>query len=137
MGLQLAPGPRNVELGYAEITSNHTTTTTNAHTVIEDAEIAIVVGSRPIVLEFWAPSIAHSAANANYYVFIREGTTDIAYCQYFNGAASELKPVLVKRRLQPSAGSHTYFATTYQTTVGTTTLQAAGSGPGHIQAVEV
>lgn len=128
---------RGVELGYAESTSAFTTTTTGSYQDVTGLSVAVTVGTRPILVTAFASYITHSVANGSIFVTIREGSTDLNFINVTNGAASEGKPLIIRARLAPSAGSHTYKLSTLTGTAGTVTVPGGATGPAHIHVVEI
>ena len=125
------------ELGYAEIIAGFSTTTTSAYVDVTGLSTDVTVGVRPIVAEFFGMSIYHTAANANFYVAIREGATVLALTHYNNGAASEGKPAYCKAREALSAGAHTLKVSVFNLTAGTLNIEVVdGTTPASIQVVE-
>lgn len=131
------------ELEYAEITSNHARVVGSGDGAGNGADITglsvtVTVGTRPIEIEFWAGAVSHSAANASLAVRLFEGSTMLSLGSLDGSlnTANKGVPCSVKRRLAPSAGSHTYKAVLWVNTVGTATVTAGTIVPAFIRVVE-
>lgn len=102
------------ELDYAEVTSNASITATSegtADTVISASAVTFD-GSTVSLIEFYAYSAAPAfdAAGRVLRFWLYDGSSSIGQIGVMIGAAAadDRKPVLVRRRLTPSAASHTY-----------------------------
>lgn len=125
------------ELGYAEITAEVDSTAVSTYESPTGLSITITVATRPILLEFHCSQFAHTAANGTILAQILEGATQVAYgsvtCSPTGGAALYMP---LRRRLAPSAGSHTYVFQWGSTVAGTHKLFATSTYPAYIRAVE-
>lgn len=126
---------RGLELGYAEITSDITTTNTS---LVDIAGLAttVTVGARPIVIVVWAALVTHTVDQGAITVTIHEGATELARGKVNVSGANNGAPMFVRSRKAPSAGAHTYKARWSITTAGTGTMFVNGF-PAHIQVIEV
>jgi hypothetical protein len=122
------------ELGYAEITSNATTTSATAADVT-GLSATVTVGTRPITIEFYAWCVYNTAA-ASASVVITEGASVLQQGLVAINVANSGVPVLMKVRVAPSAGSHTYKIQMYRGGSGTATIAAASGSPAFIRVVE-
>lgn len=119
--------PPGYEIGYAEFTSAVTVSATaeSAPTDVVSAGSLSFDGT-PVIVEFFAIALTPaSAGGATVIVSLWEDSTDrgrLAFRQT-GAAAAQYDPVLVRRKLTPSAGSHTLKITA-----------TAGGGDGSILA---
>lgn len=123
------------ELGYAEITSNATTTATSV-TDVTGLSVDVTVGSRAIVVEFACRGLANSAANGNALVSLREGATALAMADLISAPAGLRVAVACRRRLAASPGAHTYKVQ-WLVSSGTATMYAGADHPAYIRVYEV
>ena len=135
----LANGSSGRELGYAEITSSFTqvaAATTDYD--ITGLSVTVTVGTRPILLEAYLPTVAHTVANSTVILRVYEGATLLQVVTEATpatgGALSGAR--IARVRLAPSAGSHTYKAVIRTQTAGTITVTAGTTGPAFIRVVE-
>ena len=155
-GVAGAPGPEgpegpegpqgpsgNVELGYAETTAAASTSTTLFANITDDTgDVAgltttVTVGSRPIEIEFWAQRVHNNTGTAATIIAIMEGNTIIGLARYDQHAtASEGIPFTIKRRIAPSAGTHTYKIAMAVIGASTATIVASADGPAFISVTE-
>jgi hypothetical protein len=124
------------ELGYAQITSNFTTSS-GTDVDVTGLVVTVITGGRPIIIEFGTDSLTNTTSGQNAQATIKEGTTTLAQAFGYAGAASAGITVLRKVRLTPSAGSHTYKITLHQFFAGTATLGASAASPAYIRVYEV
>lgn len=97
----------NGELGYAQLTTPPSPVG-NAITDIPGLSVTVVVGTRPIWIEFSA-ELQHTANGEGFlFLHLYEGSTAIQYG--ITNASLSGRPETVTKgvRLTPSAGSHTY-----------------------------
>lgn len=120
------------ELDYVQITSAVNPTATSeatANTVVTGSAIAYD-GSTVVLIEFFTEGAITPAVNGAYmFIVLYDGSSSIGlwgYCQNLTGAASFAMPVLLQRRLTPSAGTHTYSVRAFCSS-GTGSI-AAGAG---------
>lgn len=125
------------ELGYAEITSNATSTDNfGAETDVSGLTVTVTVGSRPIIVCFWG-IVFNTTAGDRAIVYIKEGTTNLVSSSPISSAASQENTLYLKRRLAPSAGSHTYKVMLSRLSAGTATIGSPAGARAHIQVIEV
>lgn len=124
---------RGTELGYAEITTDFTTTSTTGADVT-GLTITVTVLERPIKVIIDGRALSNSGA-AGAVIIIYEGATALAL---FDDLSAFRVGFHREVRLAPSAGSHTYKAVLLTGGSGTATLTAGGTGSqAFIQAVEI
>lgn len=134
MSICLYPGSTGVELGYAEITAD-VTQTGSGNQDVAGLSVTVNVGSRPIIVQIGAKSLANSSASGVGVLSIKEGATTLAT---ISAVLSTLTlPIFRSRRLAPSAGSHTYKVNLAQLVTGNSTLGAASTDPAFIHVIEV
>jgi len=136
VSIQLAPGPRNVELGYAEITASVTQTGAGNQDVA-GLSVTVEVGARPIMVRFETGAISNTSASGLTVVKIMEGATTLTLVNFglltANGNMSLSRSV----RLAPAAGAHTYKINLGQFVTGNSSITAAADNPAYIQVIEV
>ena len=130
-------GTGGVELGYAEITSDDTVTTSEHD--ITGLAVTVTVATRPIVIYVSGPAIKNDTTGAAFGFQIKEGATLLGNSTYGTNASTINIPYPVSRRIRlaPSAGTHTYKVTLFAAFAGTTTLSASSDSTCSIQVVEV
>lgn len=121
-----------IELGYAEITSNATFTTVQD---IAGLTTTVTVGTRPIMIEFYGVVFA-SVADKYIIGSINEGATQISAGASTPGVTSAFSTLMIRTRIAPSAGPHTYKIRALCQS-GTGTIGAAATQPAYISVVEV
>ena len=114
-------------LGYAEITSNFTSTsvTTDVDVTGLSTTVTVPPGGRRVKVTVNMGTFANG--NTTFIVKIREGSTEL---QRFDGQT--LYTGSVTASFIPTAGSHTYKVTIYQTGAGTMTVRGATTAPSFI-----
>jgi hypothetical protein len=131
------------ELGYAEITANATTTSTTAVDVA-GLSTTVTVADRPIIVEFGCTALGNVTDSSGVNVFIVDtsGPTNVAIG--FRGSptvsagdALQSTSVMIRRRLDPAAGSKTYKLQLAAVTAGTAVITASAESPAWIQVTEV
>ena len=112
-----------VELGYAEITSDFTTTST---TPVDVTGLSTTVNTGgPVIIEVFAPGWKNSGANGGILVSVWEDSTQVAVVAgNFINLASASEPMIGKVRRVPTVGAHTYKVTAQATISGTVTINA-------------
>ena len=117
------------ELGYAErITAwDNTSATVGAWTDVPGLSITVTVGERPIVLDMTAYTLSDVTGDVNVSIF--EGATEIVRSLHRAAATSDYATAIVKRRLNPSPGIHTYKVSVYKTLGQIVTLVGGIAGP--------
>ncbi len=127
-----------IELGYQTNGTTFTTTSTAATGVdVTALSVSVVVGSRPIDVHVRADAISATGIGI---LFLNEDGTNIGVIAGVTGG--DAFPLSAWRRLQPSAGSHTYKIRARNQGAGTVTITAdAGTAnlnsPMAIQVLEV
>lgn len=128
-------------LGYAQITSNFTSTATPTVTDVTNLSVTVSVptlaSTRYLVVEAFTPgAFVNSAAGSAWDLFLREGSTTLQAAnqiQSVQGAASVIVPTMLKAYLSGvSSGSHTYKVSFDQAVAGTFTLKAGSTAPAYI-----
>lgn len=123
-------------LGYAQITSNFTTTSTSPVQVTGlTATVTIPAGGRKVKITAWANSMAQSAGVDGVVLSIWDGTvgsgTQLANTGITGPGANYAVPSICIAVVSPSAGSKTYNVG-FDVQAGTGTLNAAATGPAFI-----
>lgn len=114
------------ELAYGEFTSSVTSSATTEGGAIQVATSgAITYDGSPVVVEFFAPSVTHTAAGTNVYFDLFDSGSALGFMSRFGVPANGV-PVYLRRRFTPSAISHTYKVNVF-TDSGTASVNA---GPG-------
>jgi hypothetical protein len=130
-----------VELGYAEITSNFAGTSTSLADVT-GLSVTVSVGARPIIVRFQSNGVTESAGTFGGGVYLDQDGSSLGTMGIWVSQTT-FAPAICERRLNPSAGSHTYKIRYKQGTAGTLTIVAGlgnaegTNGPAFIQVVEV
>src|SRR5215468_10804383 len=96
-----------IELGYAERTSNMTTTSTTPVDVT-GLSVTVDVGARPILVKFDCGAIGSSAATGIGEVAILEDGVWMCKMGWVGVGTGSLVGVHREIRRNPSAGTHTY-----------------------------
>lgn len=120
------------ELDYVEITSNVSVTgSEGAETVVVTGNPVTYDGQTTVLIEFFAPTLLPAAsASAALRLYLFDGSTNLGRLGDTttpSATAERVGPVVGKRRLTPSAGSHTYSIRA-ATTTGTGTVGAGAGG---------
>lgn len=132
-------GDSGRELGYAQITSNLTSTSST----LADATgltTTVTTGARPVVVEFHLPNWTNSATNFGIALAILEDGVSIwstTAQEYTANATNGAMNARVRRN--PAAGSHTYkvqLASYLSSGTQTVTIVAAATAPAFITVVE-
>lgn len=132
-----AYGTSGRELGYAQITANATSVTTDpTGTDVVGLSVAVTIGIRPVVVKFGCGGIFNTSTGQSL-VSIYEGATRLAYGFNGSGVANVSCPAHVQARLAPAAGAHTYkIQLSRGSAVGTATISATADDPAFIQVIE-
>ena len=127
-----------IELGYAEITSNFTTTSTGTQVDVAGLSVAVVTADRPITIEFYCSQIFHSAAGAAPSLRLLEGSTIIETAGFLLPTAGGGTPGVMRVRRNPAPGAYTYKVAAFQpgSPGGTITMVAAAIAPAHLSVIE-
>ncbi len=121
-------------LAYNEFTSNVTITATTegaAATIVTASAVTIASGDK-IEIEFYSPEI-WGDGTGTLTIILADGGSSIGKLANFFYADSDQRatPGNLKRRLQPSAGSHTYSARAYRSAPNWT-IKAGSGGVGNL-----
>lgn len=125
-----------LSLGYAQITTNFTTTSATAVQVTGlTATVTIPAGGRKIKITAFASDM-FASASATFILTLWDGTvvsgTQLARALANNGGTTGVTfPAFVSAIVTPSAGSKTYNVG-FQTSAGTGTIEAAATYPAYI-----
>lgn len=124
------------EIGYSERTSGFTASASSAATAA-DMGMSITLtadGVTPYMLEFWAAWVDTSAALGAYTAvhFAENGTrlADWDVIVRAPAAAMTSAPIIARKRIVPTAGSHTYTMRAWSSG-GTGTINAGPGGVGN------
>ncbi len=135
-------GAGGVELGYADITAD-ATTTSGSFVDVSGLSVTVTKGSRPIVIKFSCGGVESTNNPGLGQIRIVEDGTSVGVLNWYLAAANtpNSSPMREVRR-NPSAGSHTYKIQFTRTAFGAGTFKikadsGAGFGPASIQVVEV
>lgn len=123
-----------VELGYAQITSNFTQTGAG-NSEITGLSVTVTVGSRPILVRFYAAQVACSSGSGLAGLGLYEGAT--ALQSTFGPQGTGNSHVCSEARVTPSPGSHTYKANLIQVVTGNTTITATNTQPTFLQVIQL
>lgn len=121
------------QVDYVEVTSNQTTTATTAATAtaIVTGSAVTYDGATPIWVEFYAGQAYHSVANGIVVADLWDGSTDLGIIALGVSPVVGNGPTLNgRRKLTPSAASHTYSIRAWVTAAGTGNFLAAAGGAG-------
>lgn len=122
-------------LGYAQSTSDFTSTTTPGDVDITGLSIAVNVpnGARRIKITVFAQYMSTSAAaGVNVSLKIKEGATTLQHSLITCTGAYYALAACCIASLIPTAGAHTYKATLAQTAAGTMTFKGNATYPAFI-----
>lgn len=143
-GIQVTRNPnRGTELGYAESTTtfSQASAVQNQDYDVTGLSVTVTVGSRPINVRAYLPTLTNSGASLNLTVALYEGATQLQATSKLapataGGGAGDAKPEV---RLNPSAGSHTYKVTIRTASAGAPTISSVvpTGTAAFIQVVEV
>jgi hypothetical protein len=125
------PPAQGAELVYVEGTAAIViNTVTQAAITIVTAGALTLDGSTPIWVEFFAPQATLSgAASQGIQFWLWDGSTSLGVVAQVVGASAVGGPVIGRRKLTPSAGSHTYSIRANSLAAGSNSV-GAGTGPG-------
>lgn len=134
--------PPGHEFDYAEFTSDVTvsaTTEAGANTVVTGNAVTYD-GATIVMIEFFSPHVdPQTTAGANIWIVLYDGAASVGHWGLAQTPANATTrvPVYLRRRLTPSAASHTYSARAYRGTAnGGIAAGAGGNGavmPGFIR----
>lgn len=128
----------NTELGYAERTTDFTTTSTVMADVTGLSK-TVTITDRPVMVIF-EDDVKHSAANGITVVQLMQGATQIAVGQRTSPTASAIGHLRVVRRQALPPGDYTFkvqASISQFGTAGTSTLLGNATTPSFLQIVEV
>jgi len=124
-----------ITLGYAQITSDFTTTTVAGEVDVTGLSTTVTVpaGGRKVKVTAYCPQFKTSAiAGTDLYFRIREGSTILNYSFIDQPVADYCLPVTTFFITTPTAGSHTYKVTVRGEAAGTITVAAKSTQPSFI-----
>jgi hypothetical protein len=137
-GANLMASMPGYEIAYAQITSPVTISATSeatAQDVISSG--AITYDGTAVWIEFNAPRVDQGAAGEIILV-LQDGSTALGWIGYWSvGAVATIQqrnPASLRRKLTPSAGSHTYKITGFRSTVNGTVQAGAGGSAAFMPA---
>jgi hypothetical protein len=120
-------------IGYAQITTNFTTTTTSSNVAVTGLSVTVTVpsGSRNLKITAFCGGIKTSAVAGTFINWtILEGTTTLGTTIISEPVTSyECAAMCVAYVAAPSQGSHTYFVATGESAAGTVTVNAGAANP--------
>lgn len=119
-----------VELGYSQVTSPVSPTSTSFPGNLLGPSVTIVSDGSPSVIEFFSSAArpALGAGGAIYFVLYEDGSPKVRQwgACVAGGASDDAKPVHLQYRFTPTSGSHTY--TVYAYVTGGTGYVGGGDG---------
>ena len=125
--------PPGHEFDYVEKTSDTSITATSAATAntIVTGNAVTYDGSTPVIIEFFTPAINTEPTGGSLcFVVLYDGTgIGTLAIQRTPASANDDKAAYVRRRLTPSAASHTYSIRAY-VSAGTSNVSAGAGGVG-------
>lgn len=126
-----------ITLGYAQITSNFSTTNTTATQVTSlTTTVTIPAGGRRIKITAFGRALYNSASGAASELSIWDGTvgsgTQLCLVHGFQGGGSGATQGVAIACVTPSAGSKTYNVGLHSQAAGTATLEAGATYPAFI-----
>lgn len=133
--LSTAPGK---EIGYAERTTNHTTTVTSAASATDISGLSVTVTGkgRPVEVNFYTASVTHSVANSNVSAFISGNGAVGGSLGQFGGQSSPSTTaglgdaINITRRVVLTDGvSYTFTVRVFSLVAGTSTIYGAAGLP--------
>jgi hypothetical protein len=126
------------ELGYAQITADATTTSTSM--VDSGLSVAVTVGGRPIIVEFWTGE-ARTTDTVDKRTIVElydsTGSTTLAFGIVSDPATDTGECLHILARLTPAAGARTYKVRHRTVSAGTATIRASSASPAFIRVYEV
>jgi hypothetical protein len=125
-GMPAASSLPGEEIAYVEFTSNVSITGTGAVDIVSSG--AITYTATPIIIEFWCRA-ATAGPSANLRLLFMDGATELARMAAWATNFTE-QDVYAKRRLTPSAASHTYKFAGQNVGSQTSTIVAGAGGAG-------
>ena len=116
------------QIAYAELTANISCPANTSADVVSSG--AVTYDGKPILIEFYAPALDVGAPSGVSYLALYDGATELGWLALAAwGTVGGTTPVLARRRLTPTPGSHTYRIRlgTSNTAGG---IRASAGGPG-------
>lgn len=129
-GITGVGGSGGTELDYVEKTSNTSITATTegtANTIVTGSAVAYD-GSTVIIIKFSTALVVTSTSSV-FDVWLYDGAASIGRLAEAQGSAAIGVPILVERRITPSAATHTYSIRA-STGAGTATVVGGAGGIG-------
>ncbi len=129
--------PADDELDYVETTSdtNITATTEAGATTVVSGSAITYDGSTPVIIEFFSASVEIPAtASASIVFCLYDGSSSIGLIDQFrhqNSASLSRRSVVGRRRLTPSAASHTYSIRAFMSSAITGIVYGGSGGSGN------
>lgn len=127
--------PPGTELAYAEVTSQVSTTQTSEASATEIVSAgAVTFDGTAVMIEFYVPyTDVQNTANAFAVFCLFDSTTSQGRMGIVRQptTAELYVPVLLRRKVTPSAGSHTY-SIRFITSSGTSTVEPGAGGSGNL-----
>ncbi len=127
------------ELGYAQITTSFTTTSSSA-TDVTSLSVTVTIGSLPVIVSFGCSEMRNSVAGSRALADIYDST---AAAEVYSGiivvgnSADAGVPVYAQVRLSPSSGSRTYkVQLKCADATGTSAIRAGSTNPAFIRVHE-
>jgi hypothetical protein len=124
------------EAAYAETTFNQSTSSTGVAFDVLGLAVPVLVGSRPIIVEFGGDIGADGGNTWHPVVSVFEGTTLISQGTILAGGTGQ-QSIVLRRRLTPTTGSHTYKVRLASSAAGKSTMYATSTSPAWLQVTEV
>jgi hypothetical protein len=128
----MPPGRTLSHVSFTDLVTVSATAEGAANTVVT-ANALTFDGATPVWIEFFAPSVDPGATLSSAIILVLyDGASSVGiFGVVQNDAANTLRaPVLLRRRLIPSAASHTYSIRAYRSASDGTITAGAGTGAG-------
>jgi hypothetical protein len=142
----IAAKPPGYRMAYVEFVANVVPTGTTAATAIDVVSAGAITfdGATTVDIEFYSYGLSSPSAIGSTLIDLWDASTDLGImAQALNSAASTMVvPCLVRRTVTPSAGSHTYKARVWATSLAGAFAGAGAGGagvvmPGYIKITKV
>ena len=137
--LVLPPGNAGSEMGYAERTTDDTTTNTayasTPSNKISGLSVTVIGEGQPVMVEFFCPGVKHSVAASpvNAVLIINGSVTGGQLATADSPATGNARFLMFRRRMVLTAGtSYTFEVGKYATSAGTGTYTAVADAPMHL-----
>ncbi len=126
------------ELGYSAITADITTT---SDTLVDATglSVGVTIGTRGILVQFFAPEVRNStdALRTTVEIYDDTGAARVQLGMSTSAVADGAGAMFLQARLTPAAGSRTYKVRWQRTdAAGTSTIRAAATSPAYIRVAE-